>query len=68
MPKRGRSRTRNTAHETAYSTGAVAEIFGVTNKTVLSWIKQGKVSAFRTPGGHYRISESEIGRFKDKER
>lgn len=65
MPKRAASKTNDTTHEAAYSTGAVAKMFGVTNKTILSWINQGKVSAFKTPGGHYRINESEIESLKE---
>lgn len=65
MPKHATSKPNNTTHEAAYSTGSAAKMFGVTNKTILSWINQGKVSAFRTPGGHYRINESEIEKLKE---
>ena len=66
MPKHATSKPKNASHEALYSTGEVAEMFGVTIKTVLSWIKQDKVSAFRTPGGHYRINESEIEKLKER--
>ncbi len=55
----------NRIQENVYSTGDVAEIFGVTRKTVASWIKNGKISAFKTPGGHNRINESEIEKLKE---
>jgi len=37
------------------STGEVARLSGVTRDAVLKWIKKGKLSAIRTPGGHYRV-------------
>ncbi|MCP4582207.1 MAG: excisionase family DNA-binding protein [candidate division Zixibacteria bacterium] len=37
------------------STGQAAELCSVTADTVLKWIKSGRISANRTPGGHYRI-------------
>lgn len=67
MAKRGKSQPKkNTTHEMAHSTGDVAKMFGVTNKTILSWIKGGKLSAFKTPGGHYRINDSEIEKLKEE--
>jgi excisionase family DNA binding protein len=38
----------------------VASMFGVDPKTVNDWAKAGKLSSFRTPGGHRRYRESEI--------
>ncbi|NIM52698.1 MAG: excisionase family DNA-binding protein [Gemmatimonadales bacterium] len=37
-------------------TGEVARLCGVTPDAVLKWIKQGKLPATRTAGGHYRVS------------
>ncbi|MGD2216690.1 MAG: excisionase family DNA-binding protein [Gemmatimonadales bacterium] len=37
-------------------TGEVAKLCGVTPDAVLKWIKQGKLPATRTAGGHYRVS------------
>ena len=42
------------------STGEVAVLCAVTPDAVLKWIKSGKVPATRTPGGHFRIHQSEI--------
>ncbi len=42
-------------NDSTISTGRAAGICGVTPDTVLKWIKKGKISAFRTVGGHYRI-------------
>lgn len=37
------------------STGEVAKKLGVSTQTVVNWIESGKLKAFRSPGGHYRI-------------
>lgn len=42
------------------STGQASKLLSVTSDTILKWIKQGKLPAIRTPGGHYRISEEDI--------
>ena len=42
------------------STGKVAKIFGVSSNTVLNWIKEGKLDAVKTPGGHYRVPISAV--------
>ena len=43
-----------------FSTGRVARLLGVTDRTVRDWIKQGRIRAERTIGGHYRIPEDEV--------
>lgn len=45
------------------STGQASKALAVTPDTVLKWIKQGKLSAVRTAGGHYRIPESVVVNF-----
>lgn len=42
------------------STRAVARRCGVTDETVRDWRKAGKLSAKRTPGGHYRFDPVEV--------
>jgi excisionase family DNA binding protein len=42
------------------STGQASKSLSVTPDTILKWIKQGRISALRTPGGHYRISREDI--------
>lgn len=37
---------------------------GVDRATVGRWVKAGKVKAWRTPGGQYRIPESEVERLR----
>ena len=44
------------------STGEVAEIFGVSYTAVKKWTYSGKIKYFKTPGGRYRYSESEVRR------
>ncbi|MFQ5353886.1 MAG: helix-turn-helix domain-containing protein, partial [Thermodesulfobacteriota bacterium] len=38
-----------------YTTGEVAEFCDVTINAVKKWIAAGKLPAYRTPGGHFRI-------------
>lgn len=40
--------------------GEVAELFKVNPKTVTRWARAGKITAFRTLGGHRRFSADEI--------
>jgi excisionase family DNA binding protein len=42
------------------TTTNAAQFFNVTRFTVLNWIKQGKLKAVRTPGGHQRIPRENI--------
>jgi excisionase family DNA binding protein len=44
-----------------YTTAEVAAIFRVDPYTVARWVKTGKISGVRTPGGQYRIPGREIG-------
>jgi len=48
--------------ERLLSTGEVAEIFGVSYTAVKKWTYSGKIKYFKTPGGRYRYSESEVRR------
>lgn len=42
----------------------VAEICRTTRKTILLWIKEGKLQAIKLPGGHYLIPRLEVPTFK----
>lgn len=44
------------------TTGQAAKAHSVTADTVLKWIKSGKLQAYRTAGGHYRIDPVELRR------
>lgn len=46
-----------------FTTSEVAKYCAVTNDGVLKWIKSGKLRAFSTPGGHYRISAEDFRSF-----
>jgi excisionase family DNA binding protein len=46
-----------------FTTAEVARYCAVTNDGVLKWIKAGKLRAFSTPGGHYRISSEDFRAF-----
>jgi len=45
------------------TTTELGELCGVSRSTILNWIEQGKVKAFRTMGGHHRIPASEAAPF-----
>jgi excisionase family DNA binding protein len=49
-----------------FTTSEVARYCAVTNDGVLKWIKSGKLKAFSTPGGHYRISSEDFRGFLQK--
>jgi len=45
------------------TTGAVARHCGVSKVTVLRWIEQGNLVAFRLPGGQNRIHSNDFSEF-----
>ncbi len=49
-----------------YTTGDIASFCHVTINAVKKWIAAGKIEAFRTPGGHYRVNRDEFISFLDK--
>ncbi|MFQ5464681.1 MAG: response regulator [Thermodesulfobacteriota bacterium] len=49
-----------------YTTGEIAALCHVTINAVKKWIASGKLTAFRTPGGHYRINRADFLDFLDK--
>jgi excisionase family DNA binding protein len=49
-----------------FTTSEVASYCAVTNDGVLKWIKSGKLRAFSTPGGHYRVSAEDFRAFLEK--
>lgn len=49
-----------------FTTSEVAKYCAVTNDGVLKWIKSGKLRAFSTPGGHYRVSAEDFRAFLEK--
>lgn len=49
-----------------YTTGEIAGFCHVTINAVKKWIASGKLAAFRTPGGHYRVNREDFIAFLDK--
>ncbi len=49
-----------------YTTGEVAAFCHVTINAVKKWIAAGKLVAFRTPGGHFRVNREDFLTFLDK--
>ncbi|MBI5598120.1 MAG: response regulator [Deltaproteobacteria bacterium] len=49
--------------ERPYTTGEIASMSRVTINAVKKWINAGKLVAFRTPGGHYRVNRSDFKEF-----
>lgn len=47
-----------------WTTGQIAAACRVTIPTVKRWIREGHLTAFRTAGGHYRITEEVFKRFQ----
>ncbi len=45
------------------TTGDVARLCGVTRDGVGHWIRAGKLPAFRTPGGHFRVRAEDLRAF-----
>jgi excisionase family DNA binding protein len=49
--------------EKPLSTGEIARLLHVTRVTVFGWIRAGKLTAYRVPGGHYRITRPVFRKF-----
>lgn len=61
--KKYQVKDRGTAVPLYFTTGYVANEMRVTINTVKRWILEGKLKAIITPGGHYRIKDSEFQDF-----
>jgi len=48
------------------TTGEIARYCGVSRMGVIRWIRQGKLKAFTTPGGHYRVRPSDFRTFLEE--
>ena len=49
-----------------FTTHEVAHLLQVDASTVAKWIDQGKLTAFRTPGGHRRVRDADFREFCDR--
>ena len=54
------------SEQKAFTTFEAAKICHVTHHSIKNWIKQGLIQASRTPGGHYRILEGDLDRFREE--
>lgn len=50
-----------------YTTKEVAEIFSVTEYTVRNWLKDEKLEGLKTKVGRWRVTESALKEFANKE-
>lgn len=48
------------------TTGEIARRCGVSLPTVKKWIREGRLQAFRTPGGHYRVRAGAFREFAER--
>lgn len=46
-----------------YSSGEVASLLGVSDRTVVNWAKRGHLPHFTTPGGHRRFPAAAVQAF-----
>lgn len=51
--------------ERVYTTVDLAKVCRVSLRTVIRWVDEGKLSSFRTPGGHRRVREQDLLKFLD---
>jgi excisionase family DNA binding protein len=49
-----------------YTTFKISQMCGVNPTTVQNWIKEKKLRAFQTPGGHRRVSRNDLVAFLEK--
>ncbi len=49
-----------------FTTYEVASILGVHHTTIINWVKEKKLKAFVTPGGHRRIKKEDIKSFAEE--
>jgi excisionase family DNA binding protein len=52
--------------EPLLTTHEVAKLLQVDASTIAKWMSQGKLTGFRTPGGHRRVRESDLRAFCER--
>lgn len=52
--------------ERVYTTVDLAKVCKVSLRTVIRWVDEGKLTSFRTPGGHRRVREADLQKFLDR--
>jgi excisionase family DNA binding protein len=67
MAKRSDGDSRPAARDDKpLTTGQIAKYCNVSSVAVWKWIKQGKLPAYRLPGGHYRVEKGAFKAFLQK--
>jgi len=51
--------------ENHYTLNDLIDILGVSRRTLLKYIKQGKIRAFKL-GNQWRVTEAELNKFKER--
>ena len=46
--------------QTGYTTYQISKICSVSATAVINWINQGKLLAYKTPGGHRRVKKEDL--------
>lgn len=62
-PEAGTGSERRENGEELLTTGAIARYCEVSTNAVKKWIRRSDLPAFRTPGGHFRVSREAFRRF-----
>jgi len=52
--------------ERVHTTVDLAKVCKVSLRTVIRWVDEGKLTSFRTPGGHRRVREADLVKFLDR--
>ena len=52
--------------ERVFTTVDLAKVCKVSLRTVIRWVDEGKLTSFRTPGGHRRVREADLVKFLDR--
>ena len=64
--REGRRRGGRPAPDDWLTLGQAAKYLGVAQSTMRKWTDSGRVSTFKTPGGHRRYRRSELDQFLDR--
>ncbi len=62
----GQASTPNVTSETLLTSHQAGNLLQVNPSSINNWVKEGRLSAFRTPGGHRRIKAQDLVSFLSK--
>jgi excisionase family DNA binding protein len=57
---------RSLPDKALYTSGDMAELFGVSTRTVRRWVQDGLVRPRTTPGGHLRFTKAQLRRLSNR--